>query len=168
MELDTRNKPPVFDLDEDEDGDRDAMVTRKVEENTEANAADDSTPMTYAMTTDNSADNVGAAVTATDTKADGTAEALTYSLGGDDAAKFRVRDNGQIEVAAGTKLNYETKNTYMVTVMASDPLGASAVSMPVTIMVTNVDEAPDVSGDEEADYAENGTGPGGDVHGDGP
>ena len=36
VELDTRNKPPVFDLDEDEDGDRDAMVTRKVEENTEA------------------------------------------------------------------------------------------------------------------------------------
>ena len=36
MELDTRNKAPVFDLDEDEDGDRDTMVTRKVEENTEA------------------------------------------------------------------------------------------------------------------------------------
>ena len=36
VELDTRNKPPVFDLDEDEDGDRDTMVTRKVEENTEA------------------------------------------------------------------------------------------------------------------------------------
>ena len=36
VELDTRNKAPVFDLDEDEDGDRDAMVTRKVEENTKA------------------------------------------------------------------------------------------------------------------------------------
>ena len=34
VELDTRNKPPVFDLDEDEDGDRDTMVTRNVEENT--------------------------------------------------------------------------------------------------------------------------------------
>ena len=81
VELDTRNKAPVFDL--DEDGDRDAMVTRKVEENTEANAADDS--MTDA-TDDN--DNVGAAVTAIDAKADGSAETLTYSLGGDDAAKF--------------------------------------------------------------------------------
>ena len=39
---------------------------------------------------------------------------------------FRVRDNGQIEVAAGTMLDYETKNTYRVTVMAEDPLGASA------------------------------------------
>ena len=100
---------------------------------------------------------MGAAVTATDTKADGLAETLIYSLGGADAAKFRVRDDGQIEVADGTKLNYETKNTYMVTVMARDPLGVSA-SIPVTIMVTNVDEAPDVSGDEEVDYPENGTG----------
>ena len=58
----------------------------------------------------------------------------------------------------GTKLDYETKNTYMVTVMARDPLGVSS-SIDVTIMVTGVDEAPDVSGDEEADYAENGTGP---------
>ena len=40
VELDTRNKAPVFDLDEDEDGDRDAMVTRKVEENTKADAGD--------------------------------------------------------------------------------------------------------------------------------
>ena len=46
----------------------------------------------------------------------------------------------------------------MVTVTATDSLGASAASIPVTIMVTNVDEMPDVSGDEEADYAENGTG----------
>ena len=155
VELDTRNKPPVFDLDEDEDGDRDTMVTRKVEENTEAVAADD--VLANEDDLENVADNVGAAVTATDTKAGGLAETLTYSLGGADAAKFRVRDNGQIEVADGTKLNYEIKDTYMVTVMAEDPLGVSA-SIPVTIMVTNVDEAPDVSGDEEADYAENGTG----------
>ena len=54
----------------------------------------------------------------------GEAETLTYSLGGADAAKFRVRDNGQIEVAAGTDLDYETNQTYMVTVMAEDPFGA--------------------------------------------
>ena len=124
VELDTRNKPPVFDLDEDEDGDRDTMVTRKVEENTEALA--DTVDDDASSETDGAGDNVGAAVTATDTKAGGLAETLTYSLGGADAAKFRVRDNGQIEVADGTKLNYETKNTYMVTVMAEDPLGVSA------------------------------------------
>ena len=96
--------------------------------------------------------NVGAVVEATDTKADGEAETLTYSLGGADAAKFRVRDNGQIEVAAGTKLNYETKNTYMVAVMARDPLGASS-SIPVTIEVTNVDEAPEIMRAPDANVA---------------
>ena len=69
----------------------------------------------------------------------------------DDANTTNANEGGQIEVAAGTKLNYETKSTYMVTVMARDPLGASS-SIPVTIMVTGVDEAPDVTGDEEADY----------------
>ena len=95
---------------------------------------------------------MGAVVEATDTKADGEAETLTYSLGGADAAKFRVRDNGQIEVAAGTKLNYETKNTYMVAVMARDPLGASS-SIPVTIEVTNVDEAPEIMRAPDANVA---------------
>ncbi len=153
VELDSRNKPPVFgDEDPDMDGVQNDTAMRKVEENTEADASDDSTD------DDASADNVGGAVTATDTKADGTEETLTYTLGGADAAMFRVRDNGQIEVAAGTMLDHETKDTYMVTVMAEDPLGTSA-SIPVTIMVTDVDEMPDVTGDEMHDYAENGTGP---------
>ena len=48
---------------------------------------------------------------------------VTYTLGGTDAAKFRVRNNGQIEVASGTELDYETKPSYMVTVMAEDSFG---------------------------------------------
>ena len=54
-------------------------------------------------------------------------------------------------------LDYETKQTYMVTVMAEDSFGESA-SIMVTITVTDVDEAPDVTGDDMAEYAENGTG----------
>ena len=160
VELDSRNYPPVFgDEDPDTDGVQNAMATRKVEENTEANATDDATDDSV------TGDNVGAAVAATDTKAGGTDETLTYSLGGADMGMFRVRDNGQIEVGAGTMLDYETKNTYMVTVMARDPLGESA-SIPVTIMVTDVDEAPEImvgglaiSGMSSADYVENGTMP---------
>ena len=155
VERDTRNNPPKFgDEDPDTDGVQNDSATRKVEENTKALAGNDDDD----SADDASADNVGGAVTATDTKANGDPETLTYSLGGADASKFRVRDNGQIEVAAGTELDYETKDTYMVTVMAEDPLGASA-SIPVTIMVTDLDEMPDVSGDEEVDYRENGTGP---------
>ena len=151
VELDTRNKRPVFgDEDPDTEGMQNATATRKVEENTAA-ASDDATD-------DEPEDNVGGPVAATDFKADDAIETLTYSLGGADEAMFRVRDNGQIEVAAGTMLDYETKKTYRVTVMAEDPLGASA-SIEVTIMVTDVDEAPDVSGDKKVEYAENRTGP---------
>ena len=55
-----------------------------------------------------------------------------------------MRDNGQIEVGAGTKLDYETKQTYMVTVTAEDSFGGTA-SIMVTIMVTDLDEAPKIS-----------------------
>ena len=59
---------------------------------------------------------------------------LTYTLGGADAASFDiVRATGQLKTKA--KLDYETKKSYMVTVTATDPDGASA-SIDVTIMVT--------------------------------
>ena len=162
VERDTRNKRPVFgDEDLDTEGVQNATATRKVEENTAADASDDST-------TDAPGDNVGGPVVATDSKAAGEdAETLTYSLGGADAAMFRVRDNGQIEVAAGTMLDYETKKTYRVTVMAEDPLGASA-SIMVTIMVTDLDEMPDVSGDEKVELRRERHWPGSDVQGEGP
>ena len=156
--VDTRNRAPVFeDQDTDTEGVQNESTTRKVGENTKALAgavgtddADDD-----AIVADNTNDNVGGVVTATDP--DPNMEALIYTLGGADADKFRVRSNGQIEVGAGTKLDYETKDTYMVTVMAEDSFGESA-SIMVTIMVTDMDEAPDVTGDDMAEYAENGTG----------
>ena len=99
---------------------------------------------------------MGSVVTATDP--DPNTEALIYTLGGADASKFRVRDNGQIEVGSGTELDFETKDTYMVTVMAEDSFGESA-SIMVTIAVTDMDEAPDVTGDDMTEYPENGTDP---------
>ena len=90
------------------------------------------------------------------TDPDPNADPLTYTLGGTDAAKFRVRANGQIEVGAGTKLDYETKTTYMVTVMAEDSFGDSA-SIMVTINVTDVNEGPDVTGEDTIEYPENRT-----------
>ena len=87
-------------------------------------------------------------------------EPLIYTLSGADAGSFRVRlDNGQIEVGAGTKLDYEAaKNVYMVTLTAEDSFGASA-SIIVTITVTDMDEDPDISGNAAIEYDENGTGP---------
>ena len=156
--LDTRNRAPAFeDQDSETDGVQNEEAARKVEENTGADAADDSA-------TDDSADNVGGPVTAEDP--DPNADPLTYTLSGPDAGSFRVRqddtdtadadEGGQIEVGAGTKLDAEMKTTYMVTVTAEDSFGAMA-TIDVTITVTGVDEAPDVSGSASESYAEDRT-----------
>ena len=145
--LDTRNKAPVFeDQDAETDGTQNESTTRKVTENTEAVAADD----TLANDGEDVADNVGGVITATDP--DPNMEALIYTLGGANAGKFRVRSNGQIEVGAGTELDYETKDTYMVTVMAEDSFGESA-SIRVTITVTDMDEAPEIMRAPDANVA---------------
>ncbi len=54
------------------------------------------------------------------------------------------------------KLDYEEKDTYMVTVTATDPSGRRQPDHHVTIKVTNVDEAPTMTGDVSKEYAENG------------
>ena len=77
---------------------------------------------------------VGDPVAATDADND----VLTYTLGGDDSASFGIDlMTGQLMTLAA--LDYETKDTYSVTVTASDSGGLSD-SIDVTITVTNVDE----------------------------
>ena len=80
--------------------------------------------------------DIGAAVSASD--ADG--DALTYSLGGADAASFAVgAATGQLGVLE--PLDHESRASYSVTVTAADPQGATA-SIGVTISVTDTDEPP--------------------------
>ena len=55
------------------------------------------------------------------------------------------------------ELDKEMKDTYTVTVTAADSLNASS-TITVTIKVTNLDEMPDLEGDDPEDYAEIGTG----------
>ena len=101
---------------------------------------------------------VGAPVAATDAE-DG--DALTYALGGADAALFTIDpDTGQISVDAGTALDYEAeKNVYEVTVTATDSSGATA-TVTVSIAVTNVSvgspsgDAYDADGNETIDRDE--------------
>ena len=115
--------------------------------------------------------NIGEPVEADD-KTAGVDDTLTYSLGGRDAASFDILNGddpdtdateekaGQIRTKA--KLDYEAKNSYMVTVTATDGSGLSA-SIDVTIMVTDMDETPmimrgglGISGTRSVSYAENG------------
>ena len=56
-----------------------------------------------------------------------TPDRLTYTLGGTDAASFSIaRDTGQLSTKAA--LDYETKQSYAVTVTATDPGGLSATA----------------------------------------
>ena len=104
--------------------------------------------------------DIGLPVTATDPNG---GDNLTYTLVGTDAASFDIgRSDGQLKTKA--KLDYEIKNTYMVTVTATDPNGLSD-SIDVTIKVGPVDEAPmimvgglAITGQSAIDYAENRTG----------
>ena len=152
----TDNRAPMFRAGGEPTGAEITSDTRKINENMVA-------------TTDGMAlGNVGAPVTANDPNGD----TLTYTLGGPDMASFNigqddpatgeVDESGQLSTKA--KLDYETKNRYMVTVTATDPNGLSD-TIDVAIMVTDVDEAPKiitgglvVTGTSGINYAENGTG----------
>ncbi len=78
--------------------------------------------------------NIGDPVTATDPDEEDT---LIYSLGGTDAISFSIENaTGQLKTHA--VLDYETKNSYTVTVNVSD--GSQTVSIVVIIIVIDVDE----------------------------
>ena len=106
-----------------------ASTTRSVAENTATGA------------------NIGAAVAASDDDND----SLTYALGGADAASFSIKaSTGQLLTRAS--LDYETKNTYAVTVSVGDGKDADGkddsatdATIDVAINVTNVDEAGTVT-----------------------
>ena len=88
-------------------------------------------------------------------------DGLTYTLSGSGAGTMFdiVHATGQILTI--DKLDYEGRNSYVVTVTATDPWDASD-SIDVTINVTDVDEVPVtpnlvVSGPNSHTYQENGT-----------
>ena len=93
--------------------------------------------------------NIGDPVEAIDDPADN----LTYWLDGTNAGMFSiVRSTGQLQTRM--PLDYESKVSYSVTVIAADPSNATT-SVPVTIAVVNVDEAP-VAVDDTAIATEDG------------
>ena len=108
----TPNQPPVF-----SEG---TSTTRSIAENTGAGQ------------------NIGNPVSATD----GDSDRLTYSLEGRDARAFTILPNsGQLRTRSGVSYDYETKNSYSVTVRAQDGKGGSA-TISVTITLTDENEAP--------------------------
>ena len=128
------NKAPVFNAPVSTDGDGNVTTSRSVPENSSAGTA------------------VGAAVAATDIGRNGRQEVLTYELSDgstddnvDDDGHFDFNtQTGQISVKAGKELDTEAKSTYNVVVKAIDPSSASS-TIGVTINVTNVEEAPEIT-----------------------
>ena len=122
------NIPPSFpDQDLNELGVQTAQ-TREVAENTPAGT------------------DLGAPVVASDP------DVLTYSLDDTGAESFDInRATGQLITKVA--LNFEGTPPDTVTVTATDPFGATVMSV-VTITVTDVNEAPMVTGDASIDHAE--------------
>ncbi len=95
----------------------------------------DSTTRSVAENTDAGV-NIGGVVSATDEDGD----ILTYSLGGIDAASFGIiSTSGQLQTRA--ELDYETKDSYAVTVMVSDGNGGTD-TIGVAISVTDENDDP--------------------------
>ena len=89
--------------------------------------------------------------TATDPERD----SFTWSVTGADASDFSIDSRGYLSI--NNPLNYETKSTYSVTIVATDDADPpNAGELPVTIMVRDVNEAPEiVSGSDNVSYTEN-------------
>ena len=105
------NRAPSFD--------EGASATRSVAENSAAGTA------------------VGGPITATDRDDDD----IAYSLVSGDTELFDInKSNGQLSVAEGANLDFESKSTYSVTARAMDD-GGRLDNITVSIRVTDVDEA---------------------------
>ena len=98
--------------------------------------------------------DVGDPVTATDPNADDEGK-LTYTLGGTDVNSFTI-DAALAQIKTATTLDYDTENSYTVTVTAKDPFLASA-TITVTITVT---QAPSQQPSNNANRRSSGGGGG--------
>ena len=84
--------------------------------------------------------------------ATGSSGAVTYTLGGTDAASFEiVAATGQLQTKAA--LDYETRSGYEVTVTATDT--DDSVTTTVAIEVTNVTELTSITGPSSVEFLEN-------------
>ena len=97
-----------------------------------------------------------ATYTATDP---GSGDPITWTAEGTDASHFAVNEEGVLSFKVSpdheSPNDADQDNVYEITVNASD--GNLAAEMAVTVIVTNVNEAPTATGSAAVDYAENST-----------
>ncbi len=133
----TKDSYTVFISVTDGSNNRTTTVTINVNDINDAPVFTDGTSVTLTVAENTVEDsNIGSTVAATDE--DEPANTLTYTLSGTDAASFDVvSTSGQIKTKAD--LDYETKNSYSVTLSVSDG-NQGTDSIAVTIKVTDVTE----------------------------
>ena len=126
------------------------VTVTDVDENVAPEFAEDTTTREVEENTPQG-ENIGGPVAAMA----GDDDTLTYAIGGADASSFIIiRTTGQIKVRDA--LDYETKNSYTVTVTATDESDLSD-TITVTIMVTDkvgLENAYDVNDDGVIDRSE--------------
>ena len=92
--------------------------------------------------------SVGSPLRATDEDNDPLTYSLDVSGAGSDPPFVIDRRTGQIRVADGVKLDYETQRTYSVRATATDSFNAGA-TVSFSIVVTDVKEAPEAVDDAD-------------------
>ncbi|MFM9912173.1 MAG: cadherin domain-containing protein [Methylophilaceae bacterium] len=102
------------------------------------------------------AENIATSTTVyTATRTDPDAgDTVAWNLAGTDAAAFTINASGQIQFVSSP--DFETKSSYNVIVIAIDSGSLFAVK-PLSLTVTNVNEAPTISSGASASIAENTT-----------
>ena len=85
---------------------------------------------------------------------------ITWSVGGTDAPRFTISSAGVLTLKAPPDFELprdaNQNNVYEITITASD--GNLSAEVDVTVTVTNVNEAPTITGPAAVDYAENSSG----------
>ncbi len=172
----TFNSPPDFEDPADANTDNDYLVTvQATDQPPSGNGRTGSLDIIVTVTTLNEAPVVsgteeldyaenGTTVVGNYTATDPESNSITWSLSGDDRDEFSISSAGALTFNSPPDFedpaDANTDNDYLVTVQATDqpPSGNGRTgSLDIIVTVTNVNEAPVVSGTEELDYAENDT-----------
>ncbi|OQW63987.1 MAG: hypothetical protein A4S17_00305 [Proteobacteria bacterium HN_bin10] len=99
-----------------------------------------------ALTVVENATNGAAVGTLTGADVDGPASEISYQLTDSAGGRFALSADGQVTVANGGLLNFETGASYQISVTASDAGGAVSAAQTFTISLTDVNEAPTALG----------------------
>jgi len=118
----------------------------------DVNDAPTSITLSSTAINENSAGAIVGDLTTTD---EDISDSHTYTLTGDDADSFEVVD-GQLKLQDNVSANYEVKNSYSVTVTATDSGGLS-ISSDYTVTINDVNDAPSAMNISGSLYVNDGT-----------